>query len=414
MIDSLKEKIKQLPLLPGVYLFKDAQGRIIYIGKALSLKKRVYSYFSRALSPKTQALVAKIADLEYRVTPTESQAQIVEAALIKEHQPQYNISLKDDKSFPFIKITREDFPQVYICRRKKKEEEDGASYFGPYTDPTLLRQAVKTIRRIFPYRSCRKIPGCICLYGRIGLCPAPCTGKATKEEYARAIDNIILFLRGKTDALIHRLMAEMQKRSKDRQYEDAAQLCDQIEALTAVAEESSPSAGAGELEDMRLVLGLSRRPDRVEGFDISNISGKEACGSMVSFFKGKPDKSNYRRFRIKTVSGIDDYSMLAEVVKRRYQRLKNEHLPFPDLILIDGGKGHLAVAKRELEALGLDIPLVSIAKEDENVYTSKARQPIRFSIERPCLNLIRRIRDEAHRFALSYHHILRRKRLIGR
>lgn len=414
MVNGLKEKVRQLPDLPGVYIFRDAHQKIIYIGKATSLKKRVSSYFSRDLSTKTQALVARIADLEYKTTPSESQALIVEAALIKEHQPQYNISLKDDKSFPFIKITKEDFPLVYVCRRKKKEDADTAVYFGPYTDAALLRQAIRIIRKIFPFRSCRKLPSGACLYGRIKLCPAPCAGAITKREYSRIIDNIVLFLKGKTDDLIKRLLVDMQEKSKNLLYEEAAQLRDQVNALTAVARGGSAGAGINELEDLRLMLALERPPRRVEGFDISNTSGQEACGSMVSFYEGRPDKSGYRRFRIKTVSVIDDYSMLAEVIRRRYQRLKEEKLPLPDLILVDGGKGHLAVAQKELLTLGLEVPLVSIAKEDENVYTNRKSHPIRFSIERPALNFIRRIRDEAHRFAVSYHQVLRRKKILGK
>ncbi|MGE5197764.1 MAG: GIY-YIG nuclease family protein [Deltaproteobacteria bacterium] len=409
MADNLRDKVAGLPDAPGVYLFEDAKGEIIYIGKAKSLKKRVQSYFTRFLSAKTQALVEKIADIQYRACRTESLALLLEASLVHQYKPRYNVSLRDDKSFPFVKITNEAFPAICITRRK---ENDGALYLGPYTNVKLLRQALKIIRRSFPYRSCKELPGEACLYYRLNLSPAPCIGKADKEEYARAIGNIRMILEGKTDSLIKKLSQEMYVKSKARDYEAAAKIRDQINALSAL---SSPSSSASwQLEDLKRLLGLSKLPERIEGFDISDISGQGSCGSMVSFYKGMPDKNNYRRFRIKTVYSIDDYKMLAEIVRRRYGRLVREKSALPDLVLIDGGKAHLAVADQELENLGLKIPLVSIAKDRENIYTRNKPQPIRFFADTPALNLIRRIRDEAHRFALSYHHILRRKKTIGK
>lgn len=408
---KLKDKISALPDSPGVYLFKDSHGQIIYIGKAKILKKRVSSYFTRPLDTKTQAMVSKIADLQYRTTSSESLALIFEAALVRRHKPRYNVSLRDDKSFPFVRITNEDFPRICVMR---KREADGSRYIGPYTSAGLLREALKTIRRYFPYRSCKVMPRQECMYYRLGLSPAPCTGRISRQDYANNLQKIIMILEGKTDTLIRQLGEEMDSRSRNKEYEAAAKIRDQINALSAIGAMSAGFDSAAENEDLQRLLGLKKPPLRIEAFDISNISGQEACGSMVSFYKGKPDKNNYRRFRIKGVSGIDDYAMIGEIVRRRYLRLIEEGLALPDLILIDGGKAHLAVAKAELRALNLSIPLASIAKEEENIYTTGRAEPLRFHSDTPALNLVRRVRDEAHRFAVSYHHILRRKRIIGK
>ena len=413
-LDKLKNKIAQLPDSPGVYIFKDSAGKIIYIGKAKSLKKRVQSYFSRYLSLKTQVMVSKIVDIEYKLTPSESQAQILEAALIKNNQPQYNISLKDDKSFPWIRITAEKFPVVSIARRKGQRKDDRSLYFGPYTNVKLLRQAVKMIRRIFGFRSCKTLPKAICLYGRLNLCPAPCIGKISPSEYQEIINRIKMFLDSRYEELAHKLSERMKERAQDRMFEEAAEIRDQISALNAIAQGSSVSGGINELEDLKSLLKLDKLPLRIEAFDISNITGKEATGAMVSFYRGVPDKNNYRRFRIKTVEGIDDYKMLSEVIARRYSRLVRENIALPDLVLVDGGRSHFCVAEKRIKKLGISIPLVSIAKDRENLYIKKRISPISLSFDTPALNLRRRIRDEAHRFAIKYHHLLRRKKIIGK
>jgi len=413
-IDKLKEKIANLPQTSGVYIFKDAQGKIIYIGKAKSLKKRAQSYFTRDLSTKTQVMVAKIADLEYRLAPSEAQAQILEASLVKENQPQYNISLKDDKSFPWLRITNEEFPIVSIFRRKGRQKNDTSLYFGPYANVKLLRQALKIIRRIFGFRSCKTLPKKACLYGRLELCPAPCEGKISSGQYQEIIKDITLFLGSGQEALLEKLSLRMKETASEHKFEEAAKIRDQINALTAVGRTRAGAPDFRGLKDLKKLLKLNKLPLRIEAFDISNIFGKEATGSMVSFYKGSADKDNYRRFRIKTVRAIDDYKMLAEVVERRYSRVIAEKLPLPDLVLIDGGRGHLLTARKELNKLGLEIPLVSIAKEQENIYSNKRARPINLKSDTPGLNLIRRIRDEAHRFALSYHRLLRRKKIIGK
>lgn len=408
-MSNLKEKIDSLPDTPGVYIFKDAQGGIIYIGKAKSLKKRVQSYFSRYLASKTQVMVSKIVDIEYKLCQTESLALILEASLIHKYKPKYNVSLRDDKSYPLVKITNEDFPAVCITR---KRVADGAQYFGPYTNAGLLREALRIIRKYFPYRSCERMPQEARMYYRIGLAPTP--GEISKKEYTKTIENISLILEGKSDALIKKLTREMNLKSKEQKFEEAAKIRDQIEALSVMSKGAGHYSRKEELEDLKTLLRLKKLPGRIEAFDISNIYGKEATASMVTFYTGMPDKANYRKFRIKTVETIDDYKMLAEVVARRYSGSLKEELVLPDLILIDGGKAHLSVASKELEKLGLRIPLVSIAKDKENIYTKEKGHPIKLDTDTPALNLIRRVRDEAHRFAVSYHHILRRKKTIGK
>jgi len=410
-IDKLKQKISSVPEAAGVYLMKDSQGRVIYIGKAKSLKKRLSSYFGRDLAAKSMIMMSCVHEIEYRLTPTEALALLQEANLIHKYQPKYNISLRDDKSFPLVKITNEEFPVICITRKK---EEDGAHYFGPYTSAGLLKEALKIIRRYFPYRSCKKLPSKACIYYGIGLSPAPCIGKISKKDYARTLKNISLILDGRRDTLIKNLFKEMNLKAKNREFEAAAKIRDQINVLSVMRSTNAGFSGPDELEDLKALLKLTKLPERIEAFDISDISGKEATGSMVSFYKGMPDKNNYRRFRIKTVGGIDDYKMLSEVVQRRYSRLIAEKSPLPDLILIDGGRSHLLTAKKKLKHLGILIPLVSIAKKEENIYFREKRQPIKLKSDTPALNLIRRIRDEAHRFARAYHHVLRRKKIIGK
>jgi len=410
---ELKNKIASLPDACGVYIFKDSRGSILYVGKAGSLRKRVQSYFSRYLSSKTQALVSKIENIEYVLSPSDAQAQLLEASLIKTKRPPYNTSLKDDKSFPLIKITAEEFPLVSLCRRKGQEAGDSALYFGPYTNAGLLRQALASLRRIFGFRSCRIMPKRSCLYYRLNLCPAPCIGKISPARYAEMIKNIELFLGSRNEELLARLSSRMRKAAEKRDFEEAAKIRDQINALSTVTHTGQEKTSIDELQDLKNLLRMHKLPERIEAFDISNISGAGACGSMVSFYRGNSDKNNYRRFRIKTVKNIDDYGMLREVIQRRYSRLLAEGLSLPDLILIDGGRGHLAVAARVIKALALHVDLISLAKDRENIYLPAKDNPIKLKADTPALNLIRRIRDEAHRFAIKYHHLLRHKKLLA-
>lgn len=415
----IERKIKALPLAAGVYIFKDKQDNILYIGKARSLRKRISSYFNRFLNSKTQTLVSKIADIDYILTYSEAAALIKEAALIREYLPAYNIAFRDDKSFPFICITKEDFPQISICRNPHKllkRQTPKVHIFGPYTNAGLLRQALKTIRAIFGFRSCRNISKKPCLYYRIHLCPGPCIGKITIDDYQENIKNIIMFLEGRDEDLIKKLFSCMQEVASVQDFEEAARIRNQIQALESIlpSRDLSFSSIDKEWEGLEKILGIKRRIRRIEAFDVSNIYGCEATASLVSFYRGKPDKNNYRRFGIKTVKGIDDYQMLKEVIQRRYQRLLKENLALPDLIIIDGGRGQLSVAKSQLQALKINIPVISIAKEKEEIYTVNRKTPIRLKPDSPALHIIQRIRDEAHRFAVAYHHILRRKKIIGK
>lgn len=411
--DKLKEKVNALPELPGVYIYKDCEGVIIYIGKAKNLKKRVQSYFTRYLSAKTQALVARIKDVEHILTATEFQAQLLEAAMVKEKQPQYNIDLKDDKSFPLVKISDERFPLIEVCRQKEILKEKGkAFYYGPYRSALLLREALSALRKIFGFRTCGILPPKPCLYFRLNLCPGPCCGKISAKDYRALISNIKLFLESKYDKLIDKLSRDMALASRAQRYEEAAKLRDSINALSSIGRSRRNFSSFDELEDLQKLLGLKNLPLRIEGFDISNLSGKEATAAMVSFYKGVADKNNYRRFKIRTVRAIDDYAMMREAVMRRYSRLVREKSPLPDLILIDGGKQHLLGAQNELEKLQLEIPITAIAKVEENVYIKGKARPLRMTEDTPALNLLRRVRDEAHRFCRKYHHLLHKKKTL--
>ncbi len=390
---------------------RDIRGKVIYVGKAKSLKKRLYNYLGSGLDAKTSALMRKVTSIEFMLSASEAMALLLEAKMIHKFKPRYNVSLRDDKSFPFVKISGEEFPSISITRKK---DDASARYLGPYTNVKLLKSALKIIRRSFAYRSCRRLPRQSCIYGRIKLCPAPCAGRVGRSEYLKNISDIVMILEGRADILVHRLTRLMQEKSAARDFEAAAGIRDQISTLAELSSGLSGVNRSGELEDLKVMLGLKDTPRRIEGFDISNISGKQAVGSMVSFYCGNPDKNNYRRFRIKWIRGIDDYGMLSEVVHRRYSRVIREKGVLPDLLLIDGGKGHLLAARAQLKALGVDIPLASIAKKEERVYSSLSRRPRSFSEDTPALNLIRRIRDEAHRFAVKYHLLLRRKELIGK
>lgn len=320
-----------------------------------------------------------------------------------------------------MEISREKFPALQIVRQ---QNVTGARYLGPYTNSKLLKEVLKIIRFEFGYRSCRKLPKQSCIYDRINLCPAPCIGKISQRAYQRRLADIILILEGQGDLLIRRLTKAMQVKASAQDFEAAASIRDQITALSRMSGQPDEYSSKNELQLLAKSLGLKNIPARIEGFDISNISGTSATGSMVSFYHGQPDKNNYRRFRIKAVNGIDDYKMLAEVLFRRYNRLLQEKKALPDLLLIDGGKGHLQVAARVLAGLNLDIPLMSIAKPRnktcgfkrakaaEHIYSSSSGVGRLVLVKAgAALNLIRRIRDEAHRFALGYHHLLHKKEI---
>jgi len=408
--NKLSSKIKKLPGTPGVYMFLNGKGRIIYVGKARVLKKRVMSYFraGRAGDARLELLRGEIRDINFVRASSEAEALIYEAGLIKDHRPKYNIELKDDKSYPFLKLTmNEEYPRLFITRRRVN---DGAVYYGPYTDVKLLKQAVSFMKKVFPLRTCKKFHKTVCLEYHIGQCLGPCEGKTSKQEYGKIVKQLKAFLEGRKEDLIDSLNGQMKRLSEKRKYEKALIIKKRVEALTAVQQmhDRAQYPMFGELDELRNALGLKKIPAVIECFDISNIGGKEAVGSMVRFVDGRPDKGNYRKFRIRTVGRIDDYSMIREVVRRRYSRLLGERKKLPDLVLIDGGKGHLMVAKDELAALGVErTALASIAKEHDHLYTLKRPHPIRLSPGSRLLLLIQRVRDEAHRFAIEFHRSLR-------
>jgi excinuclease ABC subunit C len=410
---DIKERVRHVPDSPGIYIFKDESGSVIYVGKASSLKKRVKSYFQplRDLSPRTELMVGKIRDIEWTTTSSEAEALLFESNLIKEYRPKYNVALRDDKSYPLIKVTMaEEYPRIIAARGRKS---DGSLYFGPYTDAALLRQAIKSIRKMFPFRACRPLPKKACVYYELGLCPAPCEGKIAIEDYLDNIKEIILFIEGKKDELLRVLAGKMKRLSDEERFEEAAGIRNRIEALNAAVYKKGGDVRGG-LGELKEILGLKGEPRLIEAFDISNIKGEAACGSMVTFKDGRPDKSKYRMFKIREVEGQDDYAMMREVVRRRYTgTLKDKH-KIPDLIIIDGGRGHLSVAADEIRKAGLaGVPVIGIAKVFEHIHTLDRDTPIALAPSSKALQLIQRVRDESHRFAIKYHHILRRKALVG-
>jgi len=418
---DIRKKVKSLPLASGVYLMKNKAGTVVYVGKAVCLRKRVQSYFSghgRGDS-KVRSLVAEVVDIECMITASEAGALILEASLIKRFKPKYNIDLRDDKTYPFIEITKEKFPIVSIVRprtrkssEKKPSRRTGVVSFGPYVNAQLVREALKIIRKIFPFRTCRPLRKKACLDHHIGLCPGPCIDAMGARTYTKNIKNIRLILEGKKNTLCRNLRNEMQSLAKAKKFEAAAQVRDQLRAIGALYSGTPDINYYTEAEQLQRALNLAKRPDHIEAFDISNIMGTEAVGAMVSFANGKPDKKNYRRFRIRDVHGIDDCKMIAEVVYRRYRRLKAEGLLFPDLIIIDGGKGQLSSAHAVLKALQADIPVISIAKRLEEIFLPHRRHAVRLAADSLGLQLLQRIRNEAHRFAISYHRKLRSKKVF--
>ncbi len=410
---DIKEKLAQLPNSAGVYLMKDGSGRVIYVGKARQLKKRVSSHFRSTgyQSSRTRALMERTKDIDFVQTSSEAEALLLEHSLVKRYQPRYNVTLKDDKSYPLLKFTvNDEFPRLFITRKRKV---DGSIYYGPFTNARLLKDALKLLRRIFPMRSCGSLPKRACLYYYIGQCPAPCVGKITSVDYGVIIKDLRLFLEHGRDKLIRDLVGQMEDASHKLEFERAQRFRDRIEALSRMVEAREAAVDLrGGIEELLELLDLAKAPQKVEAYDISTISGDFSVGARVTFVDGMPDKSNYRRFRIKGVVGIDDYRMMREVLRRSVLKSKEEARPEPDLIIIDGGKAHLAQAQAELEGLGwAKIPTISIAKEFDRIYLPERLEPITLPPHSKGLRLIQRVRDEAHRFAISYHRRLRKKAL---
>ena len=403
---GLIERVSRLPDQPGVYLFRNARGELLYVGKALSLKTRVSSYFHRPhnLSPRIATLVTQIADVEVQQTPSEAEALLLESDMIKRHHPKYNVAFRDDKRYPLLKLTHEPFPRLLVTRRRK---DDGARYFGPYTDAGLLRQALQFFKRVFPLRTCRTFPSSPCLEYHLGQCLAPCVGWIDEAGYARIVNDVTAFLEGKRDGLLRDLARRMGQAARDQRFEEAARIRDQMHALTSVIVAKEKSAYAGPLEQLQLALRLPALPRRIEAFDISNIFGAYAVGSMVVFAEGKPLKAHYRHFRIETVQGSDDYQMMREIIRRRYSGSLATQLPLPDLILVDGGRGQLNATLEEVRALSLTLPVLGLAKQFEHIIVPDRPTPLVLLPTSPVLHLLQRVRDEAHRFAITYHRRLR-------
>ncbi len=550
-IVDIKEKLNSIPTQPGVYLMKGMAGDVLYVGKAISLRNRIRSYFQASAdhSPKVQRLVSNIADLEFIVTASELEALILECNLIKRHRPPYNVRFKDDKRYPYIKITwQEDFPRVQVVRRASR---DGARYYGPYASSAAMRQTLELLRRIFPYLTCkRKISGNdnrACLYYHIKRCLGPCIGAVSKEEYRDMMKQVCLFLEGKGEEIVISLRRRMEASSKSLEFERAASLRDQIQAVEQVisrqrvistamtdqdviafarddgetcvqiffvragkligreyflmdgadsveadevlasfikqfykdtayvppeillpsdideasiierwlrekrgtkvvlrvphrgqkrelvemvvenaiqtlahliAKEQVEEAKAlAALTDLHVRLALEALPLRIEAYDISNIQGATATGSMVVFVEGLPRKSAYRRFRIRTTDGPDDYAMMREVLRRRFRKAvakqttgEETWAKLPDLIVVDGAKGQLNAALEVLAEYGLEgVATVGLAKAREEVYEPGEPEPLILPLNSPGLQLMQRLRDEAHRFAIAYHRRLRRR-----
>jgi len=445
--DSIRKKLNALPHKPGVYLMRDRFGTVVYVGKARDLRKRVSQYFhlSRRMGwdLKFNALVEAICDFDFHVVRSEPEAFLLEGKLIKEFHPRYNISFRDDKRFLMLKVNLNDpIPNFTFTRLKK---DDGARYFGPFSNSGALRNTLALVRRQFNLRGCRVFtPGKTdykhCLYAHLKYCTAPCIGNVTREQYLEQVRAACDFIEGQCHEMKEQLEVEMKKAAVAQDYEKAASLRDLIRDLKETTKrerkfERLPYTlplsvdPQRDLVELAKVLGLREPPQRIEGFDISNISGTFAVASLVSFRNGRPDRANYRRFKIKTVEGQDDFAGMAEVVKRRYTRLLNEgrarspseprrtrdSAPYPnlpDLILIDGGKGQLNAACNELKKLGLEkIPVIGLAKEFEEIYLPGESKPLRPGLDHPAVKLLQRIRDECHRVANSYNAQLRIKRI---
>ena len=431
MNTKLKAKLSQLPNEPGVYLHKDAQGKIIYIGKASLLKRRVSSYFQKNHRDiKTPILVENIVDVDWIVTSSEIEALFLESELVKRHKPLYNIELRDDKNFLYIKIsTNEEFPRVSYVRRP---QDDKATYFGPFVSGGSVRTAMRYLRRIFPYITDAAWPKVSALQHQIGVSPPP---DITPAQYKTTIRKLVMVLQGKSTRLMTELERAMTKAAKAKNYEEAALLRDQFLALKSLSrkvvfgkEETFDLTLDQALSGLAERLGLPSAPKRIEAYDISNFAGGDAVSSMIVFTNGLPDQREYRHFKMRT-KGPNDFAMMAETMRRRFSGKHDWRLP--DVILIDGGKGQLSSVSEVLNELGVKIPRFGLAKryeevirlsdevsgtaairpqEGDELITEDIFTTLRIRHSSPTLQLLQRVRDEAHRFAVSYHTHLRDKR----
>jgi excinuclease ABC subunit C len=430
-LEQLAEKARQLPKAPGVYLMKDDKGRVIYVGKAVSLRDRVGSYFlaSAKLEHKKAGLLEEVVDFEILQTESEVEALLAENRLIKDIQPKFNARLLDDKTFPYLMITTgEDYPGVYITREPRT---DGVKLYGPFTSVYQLKEAVQHLQRAFKFRTCHleileedadKRFFRPCLLYAINQCTAPCADKIPRDAYREDITRLIRFLNGDRKAVLRDLEREMKGASEALQFERAAKLRDEIRAFSALAHRATegtqefwqpeafvthPQEGVAKLQE---ALGLAEPPRIVEGIDIAHLQGGEMVGAKVCFIDGVPFKDGYRRYKIKHGQGNNDYLSIQEVVSRRYREAGANNELYPEVILIDGGLGQLHAAMEAFKDMDVKPPMViSLAKKEELVYVQAKTAPIRLERNHLGLKLLQHIRDEAHRFAQHYHHILRSK-----
>ncbi len=436
-LSRLSAKARGLPCAPGVYLMKDGEGRVIYVGKALRLPDRVSSYFvpSADLGPKKRPMLEIVHDFDILPCESEWEALLAENRLIKDIKPRFNERQTDDKSFPYLVVTtREDFPRVAITRQPAAEEFRGARVFGPFVNPLALREAVTHLQRVFKFRTCEleirdgdpKLrffrP---CLLHAINQCTAPCGARIGKEAYRSDIDRFVRLLNTKRSSMLREMRAEMEQASRSLEFEKAAAIRDQIGAIEKLDERGSradawqpeteqvivePRKG---LRSLQRVLRLDKPIRCIEGIDIAHLQGGETVGSKVCFIDGRPFKNEYRRYRIQS-AGNDDYASIREVVSRRYREAGAGHELYPDVILIDGGLGQLHAAQEAFATLGVPPPMViSLAKKEELIFVQERAEPVRLARTNAALRLCQQIRDEAHRFAQHYHHVLRRKRTLG-
>ena len=427
--ENAAKKVKTFPTTPGVYLMKNEAGIVIYVGKATNLRSRAGSYFLKgaAKEARTANWIHEIADIDFLECESEVDALLVESRLIKDIQPTHNKIQKDDKSFPYLQVTTyEDYPRVELTR---EPSSTGVKLYGPFASAGSLRGAIQVLQRIFKFRTCTLDIEANddrwrwfrpCLLASIKQCTAPCNLRISKEDYRKDIKKLQMFLAGNKKRLLKQLHDEMVHASQELDFEKAAKLRDEIQLLETLDRRGEletheqpevfhidPKKG---LTGLRKVLKLKETPRTIEGVDIAHLGGGETVASLVKFIDGLPFKPGYRRFKIKNVKGIDDFRSIHEVVSRRFQRLMDEDDSFPDILLIDGGKGQLSSAVAAFEALEIDPPvLLSLAKKDEEIFRPGESEPIRLSRHAFSLRLLQYVRDEAHRFAQHYHHILRGK-----
>jgi excinuclease ABC subunit C len=442
-IQRLRARIAEFPKTPGVYLMKDADGVVLYVGKARDLRARVASYFQDAADllgtrgPRIVHMAALVQEIDVLECDSEVDALLKESRLIKDIQPHYNERLKDDKTFPYLEIrTGDDFPGVYLTRTPRAR---GRKLYGPFLNPAGLRDAINTLQRIFKFRTCELDIAAAddkrrffrpCLLHAINQCSAPCADRISPEDYAADIRRLRKLLGSKRSVLLRQLRQEMAQAAEEKRYEDAAVVRDRVLAIESLAEGGKldedvqpeaffidPTEG---LDKLQQILELPTRPRIVEGIDIATLHGEASVGSLVCFIDGRPFKSGYRRYRIKTVGGVDDYAMIREVIARRYRYAAVAEELYPDVILIDGGLGQLHAAldafaemQRGIETEGgtavRPAMVVSLAKREELVYVQARHEPLRLARNNAALRLLQSVRDEAHRFGQHYHHLLRRK-----